>query len=121
MFAPIYRTIRTPEVQAMVGDRIYGKGRAPQNVTTPYITWFVVAGDPYLNVSDTPDADNDAIRIDCWAGPQDDQEIVCNSLAKAVRDALEAAGQTCRVVIDTREDDTRLFRVGLQVDFIHNR
>lgn len=121
MFAPIYRTIRTPAVQAIAGDRIYGKGMAPQNVATPYITWFVVLGQPYDHMSGAPTADNDTIQIDCWAGPGDDQELVCNQLAKAVRDALDAAGQACRIIIDTREPDTKLFRAGLQVDFIHNR
>lgn len=121
MFAPIYRTIRTPAVQALVGDRVYGKGSAPQGVATPYITWFVVTGDPYANLSDAPAADNDTIQIDCWAGPGDDQELVCNQLADAVRNALDAAGQGNRIIIDTREADTKLFRVGLQTEFIHNR
>jgi hypothetical protein len=121
MFAPIYRTIRTPAVQAIVGDRVYGSGLAPQGVATPYITWFTVSGDPYDNLSSAPDADNDTIQIDCWAGPGDDQELVCMNLARAVRDALDAAGQATRIVAHTREDDTRLFRIGLQVEFIHNR
>lgn len=121
MLAPVYRTINTPAVQAIVGSRIYGKGLAPQNTPTPYITWFTVVGDPYENLSSTPDGDNDSIQIDCWAGPTDDQEGVVNQLAKAVRDAVEAAGQTCRLLTDTRENDTRLFRIGLQVEFIHTR
>lgn len=121
MLAPIYPTISTPAVQAIVGDRIYGKGMAPQGVATPYITWFTVSGDPYLNLSEAPHADSDAIQIDCWAGPTDDQEGVCNQLAQAVRDEMDAAGQACRIIIDTREADTKLFRIGLQVDFIHSR
>ncbi|WJJ93444.1 DUF3168 domain-containing protein [Neopusillimonas aromaticivorans] len=123
MFAPIYKTISTAAVKAIVGNppRIYGSGLAPQGVTAPYITWFVVVGQPYDHLSGPPGADNDTIQIDCWAGPGDDQELVCISLAKAVRDALDAAGQACRIIINTRESDTKLFRVGLQVDFIHNR
>lgn len=121
MLAPIFRTINTPAVQAIVGDRIYGKGRAPQNTQAPYITWFTVVGDPYANLSESPHADNDSVQVDCWTGPADDQEAVCNQLAKAVRDAVDAAGQACHLVIDTRESDTGLFRIGLQVGFIHVR
>lgn len=121
MLAPIFETISTPAVQAIVGSRIYGKGHAPQRTPTPYITWQTIVGDPYTNLSDAPHADNDAIQIDCWTGPADDQEGICNQLAKAVRDAIDAAGQTCRIIIDTRETDTKLFRIGLQVEFIHVR
>ena len=123
MFAPIYRTINTAAVRAIVGadPRIYGSGSAPQGVVAPYITWFVVVGVPYDHLSGAPGADSDSIQIDCWAGPHDDQEIVCVNLARAVRDALDAAGQANRIIINTREDDTGLFHIGLQVDFIHNR
>ncbi|NYT59429.1 DUF3168 domain-containing protein [Alcaligenaceae bacterium] len=121
MLAPIFKTIDTPAVRAIVGNRIYGKGTAPQGTPLPYITWFTVAGDPYANLSDAPNADNDTIQIDCWAGPDDDQEGICDQLAKHVRDAVDAAGQACRIIIDTREADTKLFHIGLQVEFIHNR
>ena len=85
MFAPIYKTISTAAVKAIVGSqpRIYGSGLAPQGVTAPYITWFVVVGQPYDHLSGPPGADNDSIQIDCWAGPGDDQELVCINLAKA--------------------------------------
>ncbi|MCQ9615939.1 DUF3168 domain-containing protein [Paenalcaligenes niemegkensis] len=124
MFAPILKTINTPAVQAIMGTgrpRIYSSGNAPQGVVTPYITWFVVVGQPYEQLSGPPGADNDAIQIDCWAGPDSDQEIVCINLAKAVRDALDEAGQANRIIFNNRESDTKLFRVALQVDFIHNR
>lgn len=123
MFAPICRTINTAAVRAIVGNppRIYSSGLAPEGVTAPYITWFVVAGQPYDHLSGAPGADNDSIQIDCWTGPDDDQELVCINLARAVRDALDAAGQANRIIVNTRDPDTWLFRVGLQVDFIHNR
>lgn len=121
MLPPIFKTISTPAVTAIVGDRIYGKGRAPQGTPTPYITWFVVTGNPYDHLSGPPGADNDTVQIDCWAGPADDQEGVCNQLAIHVRDALDAAGLANQLIVDMREPDTELFRLGLQVDFIHNR
>ena len=123
MFAPIYKILDTAAVRAIVGSkpRIYSSGMAPQGAPIPYITWFVVSGEPYDHLSGAPGADNDTIQIDCWAGPADDQEVVCLNLAKAVRDALDAAGQANRIIINTRETDTKLFRIGLQVEFIYNR
>ena len=123
MFAPIYKTLNTPAVRAIIGNkpRIYSSGMAPQGAQLPYITWFVVAGGPYDHLSGPPGADNDTVQIDCWAGPDDRQELVCVNLAKVVRDALDSAGQANRIIINTREADTQLFRIGLQVEFIYNR
>ena len=123
MFAPILRILSTPEVLAIVGSpaRIYHFGNAPQGVLRPYITWFVVVSDPYSHLSGPPGADMDVIQIDCWAGPDDYQDTACLRLARAARDALELAGQSCRVIANRREPDTGLFHIGLQVDFIHNR
>ena len=121
MFAPVLKTISTPAVTAIVGDRIFSSGMAPQGVITPYITWFVVDGQPYDQISGAPCGDSDLIQIDCYAGPDDRQEKVCIDLAKAVRDALDAAGQVNRLIINHRETDTRLFRIGQQVDFILSR
>jgi len=121
MLPPVYRTIRTPMVQAIVGERIYGSGKAPQGTPTPYITWFSVVGQPYDQISGAPCGDNDAIQIDCWTGPADDQEVVCIGLASAVRDALDAAGIANRLVVHLREEGTDFFRIGQQADFIHSR
>lgn len=123
MLAPVFKTINTPAVRGHVGadPRIYGSGRAPQGTTTPYITWFTVIDNPYDQLSGPPDADNGTVQVDCWTGPDDDQEAACISLAEAVRDALDAAGIANRIFIHTRETDTKLFRIGLQADFIRGR
>lgn len=123
MFAPIYRTLNTAAVKAIVGNtpRIYSSGDAPRKTQAPYITWFVVGIQPYDHLSGSPDADSQMIQIDCWAGPDDNQERVCVNLAKAVRDALDAAGQANTVIVNTREPDTKFYRISLQTDFIFNR
>jgi hypothetical protein len=123
MLAPVFKTINTPAVRGHVGanPRIYGSGMAPQGVAAPYITWFTVIDNPYDQLSGPPDADNGTVQIDCWSGPDDDQEAACISLAGAVRDALDEAGIANRVFIHTREPDTKLFRIGLQTDFIRGR
>lgn len=123
MLAPVYRTINTTAVQAIIGNppRIHGSGLAPEGVQRPYVTWFTVSDIGVENLSGPPPGDVGTIQIDCWAGPADDQERVCMNLAAAVRTALDAANIVNRVVAHSREPDTRLFRIGLQADFIRNR
>lgn len=123
MFADVYQTLSTPAVLALVGanPRIFGSDNAPQNTPTPYITWFVVVGDPHVQLSGAPPSDADTIQIDCYAGPDGAAEAQVEQLAQAARAALDDAGIVNRIIINTREPDTGLYRIALQADFIHNR
>jgi len=42
-------------------------------------------------------------------------------LAFAVRDALDLAGIANRLVVNSREPETRLYRIGLEADYITSR
>lgn len=121
MFAPIYETLQTDAIKDIVGDRIYAFGSAPQGTRTPYITWLVVSTGPHNQLSGAPCGDTDTVQIDCWTGPQSSEEQSCVTLAKAVRDALDAAGQATMVIVNGREPDTKLFRISLQTEFIYSR
>lgn len=121
IFAPVYKTIHTAAVAAIVDSRIYGSGSAPQNSQAPYITWFVVVGDPFNQLSGAPCGDQDTVQIDCWAGPADSEESTCMKVAEAVRDALDAALVTNRIILHGRDTDTKMFRIGIQAEFIYNR
>jgi hypothetical protein len=102
---------------ALVSGRIYRHGNAPQNVVKPYVTWFVVMGMPELQISGTPCSDMDTVQIDCWS----DTDTQVESVALAVRNALDNAGVANRVIQNNREDETRLFRIGFEADFITSR
>ena len=118
MFPNVYETLRAnATVKSVVGEKIGRHGSMPQQTEPPYITWFTVSGQPEDQISGAPDTDVDTVQIDCWSSKDD--EVV--SLARAVRDALDAAGIANRVVVDTRETDTKLYRVGIDADFITNR
>lgn len=118
MFPPVYQTLRaSAAVVAIVGDRIGAHGEVPQDTARPYITWFVVAGQPQDQISGAPCADFDAIQIDCWH--QTDAGI--RALATSVRDAIDAVGVSNRVRVNLREPDTKLYRVGIEADFITQR
>ena len=120
MLPAVLLTLQTPAVLAIVGGdpvRIFRHGAAPQDTEKPYVTWFEVAGQPYDQLSGTPCGDFDSVQIDCWA--KSDMQV--EQLAKAVRDAVDAAGISNRLVVNLRDPDTKLFRIGLEADFINSR
>lgn len=117
MLPAVYSTLRSNSaVLAAVGNRIYRHGSAPQDVSKPYITWFVVTGMPEVQLSGAPCVDMDAVQIDCWS----DQDAQVESLAYSVRKSLDDAKIVNRIVQNNREDDTRLYRIGIEADFIHS-
>lgn len=118
MLPNVYQTLReNSTVQSIVGTRIYRHGSAPQNVEKPYITWVLASGMPENNISSTPCFDKDMVQIDCWS--ETDEGI--ETLAYAVRQALDSKLIVNRIMINTRENDTKLYRMSLEADFIVSR
>lgn len=105
------------DVSAIVGNRIYRHGNAPQDVTKPYITWFLVTGVPDNNLSEPPPSDRMTCQVDCWH-PTD---LGIEQLAINVRNVLETLGHITSIVVNERDADTKLFRLAFQVDLIQNR
>lgn len=119
MLPEVLPVLKTPAVLAIVGGtpvRIFRHGAAPQDTAKPYVTWFEVTGQPYDQISGPPCGDFDSVQIDCWS--MDDTQV--ETLARAVRDAVDAAGFSNRLVINHRDPDTKLYRIGLQADFINS-
>ncbi|CAB3925013.1 DUF3168 domain-containing protein [Achromobacter ruhlandii] len=121
MLPAVFQTLQTPAVLAIVGGgspiRIFRHGAAPQDTEKPYVTWFEVAGQPYDQLSGTPCGDCDSVQIDCWS--MSDAQV--EQLAAAVRDAVDVAGIANRIVVNLRDPDTKLYRIGLEADFINSR
>lgn len=117
MFPPVFRTIHTPAVAAIVGDQIGRHGEVPQNGARRYITWSIVLGLPHDQISGSPPSDFTTVDINCWH----DTDSGIQALALGVRDALDTAGIHYRVRVNLREPDTRLYRVGIEADFITQR
>jgi hypothetical protein len=120
MLPAVFQTLQTPAVLAIVGGdpvRIFRHGAAPQDTAKPYITWFLVNDQPYDQLSGPPCGDFDSVQIDCWSK----SDLQVEQLAGAVRDAVDLAGIANRVVVNLRDPDTKLFRIGLEADFINSR
>ena len=117
MFPPVYRTLRTPEVVALVGDRIGRHGEIPQDEVRPYITWQIASDAPHDQLSGLPPSDFTTVQLDMYAS----EDATIEALATAVRAALDAALVCNRVIINNRDADTRAYRVGIDADFITQR
>ena len=118
MLQNVYQTLRdNATVVSTVGTRIYRHGSAPQDVQKPYITWFVVSGQPEDILNAAPPHDRDVIQIDCWS----ETDTGVETLAYAVRSALDSKLISNRIVVDNRETDTKLYRMALEADFIASR
>lgn len=118
MLPNVYQMLRSNStIVSTVDKRIYRHGSAPQNVVKPYITWFLVSGIPENNISSAPCSDRDTVQIDCWCEGDTDVE----TLAYAVQSVLDSNMIANRIVIDSRENDTKLYRIALEADFIRSR
>lgn len=117
MFPPVYRTIHTTAVAAIVDDRIGRHGEVAQDESRPYIVWQIITGQPHDHLSGPPGSDVTAVQLDCYH--RDDAGI--EQLARAVRDALDSALICNRITVNNRDPDTRLYRVSIDADFITQR
>lgn len=116
MFPNIYATLLVDNaVTAIIGSnpmRAYRHGNAPQDTSKPYIVYSSISGVPENTLSETPNVDKFSIQVDCYH--QTDSGV--QSLATAVRDALEVIGYMSNIPIDERESETKLFRVVMDFD-----
>ena len=115
----------SPAVTALIGAgtdpvsdpvRVYRHGEAPQGVVAPYVTWSVPGGAPE-NTFDGADADVFRVQVDCWS----DQDAQIEQLAAAVRAALEPAAHLVAYLDDSRNPETKRFRMSFAFDFILDR
>lgn len=117
MLPPVFQLLKASSaVKAIVGTnppRIYRHGEAPQDTTKPYITWQLIGDFPENNLSDTPPTDRATPQVDCWHQTDAGVEL----LAIAARDALEVGGHMTGIVVNLREPETKLYRIGMQFDF----
>lgn len=117
MFPPVFQTLKASQaVKDIVGSnppRVYRHGAAPQDTERPFLTWFVISGVPENNLSDLPTNDLYSVQVDCWHQTDKGVEL----LAEAVRNAIEPHAHMIAVTVNLREDETQLFRIGMQFDF----
>jgi hypothetical protein len=115
MLPPIYPILsQDAATAAIVATRIYPHGEAPQDVASPYVTWFVVAAPPDLVLDGPPPSDRWTIQVDCWHPTS--AGIV--QLTSAVRSAIEQHACVTTLFLNGREPETGLYRMALQLDYL---
>lgn len=112
MLPNITTMLKTEEITAIVGKRVYRHGNAPQDSDKPYITWQAYSVVPENNLSDKPPIDRISLQIDCWHLTDSGIE----QLATLVRNAMEDHAHMTGVPIDERDNETKLFRMAMQFD-----
>jgi hypothetical protein len=121
MLPAIFPWIRdAAAVTALIGTdpvRCYRHGNAPQGTSAPYLTWYVVSGLPENDLSDTPRVDSYIVEVDCWS--QDPTQV--ETLAAAVRDAIEPHANMTGVAVNGRDAETLLYRIGLTFNVWRHR
>lgn len=116
MLPKIYQALMNDAaVTALIGNRAYRHGRAPQGVAYPYVTWGVPGGDATI-VFDRTDADQFRIQVDIWSNTDAGANGVEN-VAGAVRAALEPYAHLVAYTNDERDPDTEAFRLGFAFDW----
>lgn len=121
MLPLVYRIItEDSSALAIVGQRVYRHGAAPQKVTAPYVTWSVVSGEPENDMSGSPRTDRFEVQVDCWSDNDGSGDAGVEALATAVRAALETAGHMTRYSANDRDFDTQRFRISMDFTlFVH--
>lgn len=120
MLPKVYTALmNAPAVTALIGNRAYRHGSAPQGVAYPYVTWSIPAGDATI-AFDRTDADQFRVQVDCWSNTDAGTNGVEN-VAAAVRAALEPMAHLVAYTNDERDPETQAFRLGFAFDWWYPR
>lgn len=125
MLPSLYALLRADSaVTAILGSapmRVYRHGAAPQGVTDPYVTQLVITAIPTLQLDDTPPADVCRIQVSCWSKNDGSGPTGINTLASAVRNAIEARWHITDIRDMGQDPDTMRHRVDLDVTVFDHR
>lgn len=105
------------EVALLTGSRVYRHGSAPKTVAAPYVTWFVVSAAPENELADLPAIDAYTVQVDCWSANDGTGDTGVETLAEAVRNALEDEAYLIGLDSNLRDPDTLRYRASLQFTF----
>lgn len=120
MIPPIFEVCRmSRDVQMLLGGqlpRLYPFGEAPQDVPKPYATYQLISGAPD-NTLTVPESDHFSLQVDVFGRSQTETLNVFGAL----RDAVQQKGYVTGYNINGREEDTKLWRLSFDVDWIVDR
>lgn len=119
MLANLFPLLRDASaVTAIIGTnpvRFYRHGSAPQGVIGPYVTHQVVDQPPENDLSGLPPADVARVQVSCWSENLGTGSKGIETLARAVRDAIEPKHYILDVRDMGQDIDTKRYRIDLDV------
>lgn len=116
----LYPLLNVPALHPYVGTddpRIYDFGEVPQGTDAAYITFWQVTDQPHEQISGAPCSDEVTMQVDCYSKSRSD----CREMAKAVRRIFDDLGYSNRLIIQTYEAETKLYRISFEVEIFENR
>lgn len=124
MIPPIFEVCsESQDVQIVLGGmlgnklpRLYPFGEAPQNTPKPYAVYQIISGAPD-NTLTVPESDHLSVQVDVFGRSQAE---AMNAFT-VLRDAVQHKGYVTGYNINGREDDTKLWRLSFDVDWIIDR
>lgn len=123
MRVPIFEALAVDtSLQTLLGGaefRCYQFGEAPQACKTPFVVWQLVNGEPINALNELPTMDFLEIQVDVY-GPEH-EPAVARECAAFVRDALEPHGHIVHWIGESRDPDTREYRVAFEMDWFLDR
>jgi len=109
-----------PTVQALLGGalpRIYPFGSAPQSVVKPYVVYQWIDGNPFNTLNCRPEADRAVLQVDVYGTTA----VSSNTVAEAIRYAVELDCHITSYRGTDRETDTLLYRTGFDLNWLVER
>lgn len=121
MFLPIFTVCNaSAPVAALLGSapmRLYPFAEAEQDTERPYAVWQIISGNPENYITGRPDMDRFGLQVDVYA----DSAADARAVTKALRDAIEPHAHITAWRGESREADTRLYRVSFDLDWFTPR
>lgn len=121
MHPPIFAVCASaPAVQAMLGTdptRLYPFGEAPQGTQFPYAVWQIIGGSPENYLAERPDVDFFALQLDVYAADAG----TARGAAAALRDVIEPYAHIVAWRGESRDSETKSYRVSFDLDWFVSR
>ncbi len=111
-------------VTAIIGTnpvRAYKHGQAPQNVIAPYVTYASISTVPQNALDEAPRVDAFSMQVDCWSVNTGTGSAGIETLAKAVRNAIEPVAHMVSGPTDSFDAETGRYRITMTFDFWTHR
>lgn len=101
--------------------RFYRHGSAPQDVVAPYVTHRTISMIPQNNLSGLPLADDSRVQVSCWSDNTGTGSLGVETLASAVRAAIEPTWHILSVTDGGRDPETMRYRIDMDVQvWVHS-